>query len=79
LIFPFKGKTPQVSIQTLIDDFSLTISLGMIGSFEMKLGALDSEQFWPKIAGECWISIRNNRMRHAMNLEDMIHEKLSHS
>jgi hypothetical protein len=33
----------------------------------------------PKIVGESGVSIRNNRMRHAMNLEDMIHEKLSHS
>jgi hypothetical protein len=33
----------------------------------------------PKIAGESGISIKNNRMRYAMNLEDIIHEKLSHS
>jgi hypothetical protein len=32
-----------------------------------------------KIAGESGVSIRNNRMRHAMKLEDLIHEKLSHS
>jgi len=50
----------------------------MIGDVEMQLGALYSEHFFPKIAGESWISIRNNRMRHAMKLEDMIHEKLSH-
>ena len=79
MICTFRGKTPQISLQTLIDDFSLTISLGMIGGVEMQLGALESEQFLPKIAGESWISIINNRMKHAMKLEDMIHENLSHS
>jgi hypothetical protein len=33
----------------------------------------------PKIVGESWIAIKNNRMRHAMKLEDLIHEMLSHS
>jgi hypothetical protein len=32
----------------------------------------------PKIGGESWVTIRNNIMRHAMNLEDPIHENLSH-
>jgi hypothetical protein len=72
LIFPFRGKIPQISIQTLIDDLSLTISMGMIGTIEMQLGALESEYLLPKIVGESWISIRNNRMNHAMNLDDMI-------
>jgi len=44
----------------------------------MKLGALELEQFLPQIAGEIWVTIRNNRMWHAMNLEDLIHENLSH-
>jgi hypothetical protein len=33
----------------------------------------------PKIVGESGVSIKNNRMRHAMKLEDMIHENLIHS
>jgi hypothetical protein len=33
-------KTPQIRLQTLIENFSLTISLGMIGGVEMQLGAL---------------------------------------
>jgi hypothetical protein len=33
----------------------------------------------PKINGESGISIKNNRIRHAMNLEDMIHQNLSHN
>jgi hypothetical protein len=49
----------------------------MIGDVEMQLGALYPEQFFPKIVGESGISFINNRMRHAMKLEDMIHETLS--
>ena len=43
----------------------------MIGCDEMQLGALEPEQFLPKIVGESGISIRNNRRRHVMKLEDM--------
>jgi hypothetical protein len=57
----------------------LTISLGMISCDEMQLGALQLEQSLPKIVGEIWAGIRNNIMRHAMKLEDLIHESLSHS
>jgi hypothetical protein len=45
----------------------------------MQLGALETEQFLPKIVGKSGISVRDNRMRHAMNLEDIIHENLIHS
>jgi hypothetical protein len=44
----------------------------------MQLGALYLEQFLPKIVGESGIFVRDNRMRHAMKLEDIIHEYLSH-
>jgi hypothetical protein len=50
----------------------------MIICDEMKLGALQLEQLLPKIASESWVAIRNNIMWHAMNLEDTIHENLSH-
>jgi hypothetical protein len=50
----------------------------MISCVEMQLGALYPEQFLPKVTGESGISIKNYRMRYAMKLEEMIHEKLSH-
>jgi hypothetical protein len=50
----------------------------MIGSVEMQLGALETEQFFPKIASKSGITIKDNRMRHALKLEDIIHENLSH-
>jgi hypothetical protein len=50
----------------------------MIGSVEMQLGSLKPEKFLPKIAGESGISVRDNRMRHAMKFEYIIHENLSH-
>jgi hypothetical protein len=51
----------------------------MISYAEMQLGALKLEHFLQNIAGESWVAIRNNRMWHAMKLEDLIHEKFSHS
>ena len=78
LIFLFRGKTPQICFQTLVDNFHLAISLGMISCAEMQFGALYLEQFLPKIACEGWVAIINNRVRHAMKLENPIHEDLSH-
>jgi hypothetical protein len=52
--------------------------MGMIGGANMQLGSLEPKQLFPKIAGESGISIRDNRMRYAMKLEDIIHENLSH-
>jgi hypothetical protein len=50
----------------------------MISNVGMKFGALYLEQFLPKNACESWVTIRNNRVQHAMKLEDLIHETLSH-
>jgi hypothetical protein len=47
----------------------LAISLGMIDSVEMELGALDTKQFLPNIVGKSGISVKDNRMRHDMKLE----------
>jgi hypothetical protein len=50
----------------------------MIGGVEMQLGSLEPEKFLPKIVSEIWISIRDNRMRHAMEFEYIIHKNMSH-
>jgi hypothetical protein len=78
LIFPLRCKTPQIFFQTIVDNFSLAIFLGVIGNAEMQLGSLYVEKFLPKIEGGSGVSVRDNRIRHAMKLEDIIHEDLSH-
>jgi hypothetical protein len=50
----------------------------MIGGIEMKQGSLEPKQLFLKIVGESGISVRDNRMRHAMKLEYIICETLSH-
>jgi hypothetical protein len=52
--------------------------MGMIGGVEMQLGSLEPEQFLAKIVGESWISVGDNRLRHAMEFEYNIHKKLIH-
>jgi hypothetical protein len=44
----------------------------------MQLGSLELEQFLPKVVGESWIMVRDNRVGHSMEFEDIIHENLSH-
>ena len=53
--------------------------MGMVGGVEILLGSLEPEHLLPKYFFESWISVRDNRMRHAMKLEDMIHENLIHN
>jgi hypothetical protein len=50
----------------------------MVGSAEMQLGSLEIEPFLPKIIGKSCISFIENRMRHALKYEYIIHENLSH-
>ena len=49
----------------------------MIGSTEFELSALYSEEFLPKITGEDRVVVGHNRSGHAMQFEDLIHERLS--
>jgi hypothetical protein len=51
----------------------------MIDSVEMQLGPLEPKKFFPKIASESWITVRDNRMRHAMEFEYIFQKKLSHN
>jgi hypothetical protein len=39
----------------------------MIGGDEVQLGSLEHKKLFPKIAGESWISVKDNRMRHVMD------------
>jgi hypothetical protein len=71
-------KTPQICFQALVDNFSLTINIGMIGRAEMQLCSLELEQFLTKVASEGWIVVGGNRVRHSMKFEDINHENLSH-
>jgi hypothetical protein len=78
LILSIGHRTPKICFDALVDNFSLSISLGMISYVEMQLGSLELEQFLPKIVGESWITVKYNRVRHAMKFEYIIHKSLSH-
>jgi hypothetical protein len=43
LIFVFEREATQIGFQEIVDNVGLTIGLGMIGSVEMQLDALDPE------------------------------------
>jgi hypothetical protein len=57
MILSFGRKETQIYFQTFVDDFDLTISLGMIRNVEMQLGVMKPKQFLPKIASESWIIV----------------------
>jgi hypothetical protein len=71
-------KNTEIHFQKLVENFCLAINMRMIGGDVMQLGSLDPKHLLPKIVGESWLSVKNNRMRHAMNFKDIIHENLSH-
>jgi hypothetical protein len=39
---------------------------------------VELEQFLPKFAGEGWITVKDNRVRHSINFKDIIHKILIH-
>jgi hypothetical protein len=45
---------------------------------ELQIGSLELEKFLPKITGESGIIVKENRVRHAMEFEDIVHKNLSH-
>jgi hypothetical protein len=48
----------------------------MISGVEMQLGFLNPEQFLLKNVGESWITVGDNKVRHAMEFENIIHKHL---
>jgi len=62
----FGSKAPKICFQTLVDNFGLTISLGVIGSAKMQLSALELEQYLSKVSSESVITVRDSRLWHAM-------------
>jgi hypothetical protein len=42
------------------------------------LGCLELEQFLPNVVGKIWIMVGDNKVRHAMEFEFIIHENFSH-
>jgi hypothetical protein len=52
--------------------------MGRIPCVQIQLSAMELEKFVEKIDGEIWIMTRDNRVTHAMEFEDIIHENLRH-
>ena len=52
--------------------FRLSTSLRMVGSAEIEVGAQLGEEFLPEIRCEFGISVRNERLRHAVQAEDVV-------
>jgi hypothetical protein len=43
------------------------------------LGSMESDHFLLESDGKILITVRNNKMRHVVEIEDVIHKTLSHS
>jgi hypothetical protein len=57
----------------LIDSFSLSISLGVIGRASDKMGAQTLMQLLPKASNKDRSSIRNNGLQYAVIANDVRH------
>jgi len=73
LIFFVGRKTLKICFQALLDSVRLSICLGIISYVDMKLGTLELEQILPKIVSESWITVGDNRVKHAMEFENIIY------
>lgn len=62
----------------MINYLSLTISLRMVGCAEIELCALEGKKGLPKQTCKHFVSITDNCRWHAMEFEDIVHERLGH-
>jgi hypothetical protein len=74
----FKLEPPQICFETVVDSFSLTIFLGMIGCDAMQLSSLEIEQLFSKFSSESGIMVRCNKVGHSMEFRYIVHKNLGH-
>ena len=60
-----------------MENFSLTIRLGVIAWTHLQFGASVVKDFCPKMTGESRIMIRDNGRRNSMKTKDLVQENLS--
>lgn len=65
----------QITLNLLIDPFILPITLQMIRSTHFQLIASSRHKSLPERAGKYRISVRDNKLGHAVKLVDIIQEK----
>ena len=64
---------PQVLLESLINNLSLTIRLRVISCGHGQGSTLQSKKFRPKEGGEGGIPITNNSGKHPMEFKDILH------
>jgi hypothetical protein len=73
------GKAPEIGLQGLIDALGSTIRLRVIGRAQTQLSIGQAEEFSPEGACEHAITIRDDGLWHAMELEDIVKEETRHA
>jgi hypothetical protein len=62
------NKEPQVSFQTLVNPFGLTIGLGMVCTTHKQIHFEQFEEFLPNLAGKHLVPIRYQSLGQTMQL-----------
>jgi hypothetical protein len=73
-----RNKTPQITLDGLVNTLGLSVHLGVIGGAHAKLRAHGTEDALPEFAGEHWVMVQHQGLGHAMEAIDRIHKKISH-
>jgi len=76
-ILPFSrtpmNKASKICLQTLINTYSLTVCLRVVGCTKFQMSTRKPEEFLPKVAGENSVTVRNDSLRQPMKFEYVIH------
>jgi len=72
------SKAAKILLNATVNDFGLPIGLWMVSGAHLQLCARYFEEFSPKMTDKYWISIPNNRLRHAMKFDYASNECFSH-
>ena len=75
LVWVGMGEAPEINFQTMVHALHLAIGLGVVCHGVQQLGARRGENFLPHRAGEHLVTVGDDGVRHAMELDDVFPER----
>ena len=79
LVWVVCTEDPEIGFNFLIGSFSLSISLGMIGSRKVNVVFEDSSEFFGKGRGKLWSAIRDKHIMKPEAFEYMVKKELGNT
>jgi hypothetical protein len=70
------NETAKITLNRLIDAFRLPIRFWVMAGTQFQVGAHGTEDGLPKLASEDGITVRDQRLRHTVEMKDVVDEEI---